>query len=368
MNCPGSVNLIASLNLPETSSAYADEGTRAHTLAEKVLRAGRSKVSPTLDSIKGTAEDIELMAAVNTYLADVWSLIDKNAVQTTLLVEHKFHLTDVSEECFGTCDAVAYDRKRNQLFVWDYKHGAGVKVEAEGNPQLLYYALGAYKHFENEQIDEVILTIVQPRCEAEEGPIRRWAVDPLELLAFGDDLREAVAATKSADAPLADGEWCKFCPVKAHCSRLEGAARALAHDEFGDVTMPEPSTLSPEELARRLDNVAALMTYARALKAYAFAEAERGRAPAGWSLQPKMARRKWKDEDKARSALRDGVESWMWAEFLTLKSCAQIEKLLGKKLFDEVAGEHVLKESSGMKLVKISSDGKIADPFDDFAE
>jgi hypothetical protein len=369
MNCPGSIKLIASLDLPNTSSAYADEGTRAHAVAESCLRGGESRVSATKYGLKPTTDDIELTAAVNTYLADVWAEFGKNKTACTLLIEHKFHLTDVSEECFGTCDAVLYNRATAQLFVWDYKHGAGVRVDAENNPQLLYYALGALKQFEGECIEEVILTIVQPRCECEEGPIRRWSTDMLELLAFEDELKEAVEATKRPDAPHCGGDWCRFCPAKALCPQLERDALALSLDEFGDVFMPDPSAMTPEELARRLDKVAALMTYARALKAFAFAEAERGRAPNGWGLKPKMARRKWTDEDKARAALRSGTDSFMWGEFVALKSCAQIEKLLGKKHFENLAGTYVSKESSGNKLVKVGADGAtIADPFDDFSE
>jgi len=36
-NCPGSVNLIAKCNVPDTSSVYADEGTAAHELLEQCL-------------------------------------------------------------------------------------------------------------------------------------------------------------------------------------------------------------------------------------------------------------------------------------------------------------------------------------------
>ena len=50
------------------------------------------------------------------------------------------------------------------MHVIDYKHGLGILVSAEDNPQMKCYALGALELFDDiYDIDTVSMTIYQPR-------------------------------------------------------------------------------------------------------------------------------------------------------------------------------------------------------------
>ena len=52
------------------------------------------------------------------------------------------------------------------LHIIDFKYGRGVLVEAENNPQMMLYALGALHVYDSlYDITEVAMTVYQPRRE-----------------------------------------------------------------------------------------------------------------------------------------------------------------------------------------------------------
>ncbi len=375
MACPGSVALIdqayrSGAISRDASSAYADEGTRAHKLAEDILRAGL--VAPSLEIVKSLDSELgktkadEMLACVKTYVSDVWHAFNyggptERAGEIVFKVEHKLQL-DMGEDLFCTCDCYLYKEATRTLWVWDYKHGAGKPVDAEGNVQLLYNALGALGELQGRVVSDVVLTIVQPRCDHVDGPVRRWEVSLLELLDFEDELRQTVELIKAGNTYLHAGKHCQFCPVKFNCPELHKNALMVAGDEFevlekGGIhtPLPEPSCLTSEELGKRLTFIAWLQVYAGGLYTYAMREAERGRCPEGWKLVEKRARRKWIDEEKARGEI---VQSWGATNTLQLKSPAQVEKFVGKGKFSTYAERLVKAESSGLKLVPASDKAK----------
>lgn len=71
-------------------------------------------------------------------------------------------------EGFGTCDCIMIGG--DTLSITDYKHGKGVPVSAENNPQMRLYALGALKRYKpvyGGSIKKVCMTIDQPRIQTE---------------------------------------------------------------------------------------------------------------------------------------------------------------------------------------------------------
>lgn len=63
---------------------------------------------------------------------------------------------------FGTGDCLIIANKT--LYIIDLKYGRGVLVDAEDNPQMMLYALGALNIFDAlYDIEEVEMTIFQPR-------------------------------------------------------------------------------------------------------------------------------------------------------------------------------------------------------------
>ena len=77
---------------------------------------------------------------------------------------------DYVPEAFGRCDCVMLGG--DTLVITDYKHGKGVPVSAERNPQMMLYALGAIKLYRplfGDTIRQVEIYIDQPRLNSYEG-------------------------------------------------------------------------------------------------------------------------------------------------------------------------------------------------------
>lgn len=339
--CPGSVRQSA--GIANTSSAYAEEGTNAHSLAAHCLTNAlyaSSMIGAKMACDHGARFSVtaEMAEAVDVYLEAVYELTLAGAA---LHVEQRFDLSSVHPGCFGTADAVIWDEHEKLLTVMDYKHGAGIPVNVFGNPQLRYYALGALLSL-GYPANKVKLVIVQPRCDHPDGPIRSQTIDALDLLDFCGDLINFAKATEAPDAPLHPGEHCRFCPAgKTNaCPEIKNKAQAIAKTVFQPAV-----SYDPLELARCLDAREGMKAWLKNLDEFAYAEAEAGRCPPGYKLVEKLARRKWApgvEEMLAENATPDE-----WFEPRKVKSPAQIEKIIGKK----AVLPNTVKESAGHVLV-----------------
>ena len=344
--CPGSVRECS--KVPNRESSYAAEGTAAHDLAAKILKRslGTGDYAPSED----------VAEAVQVYVDYVRSLVLK---ADTLLIEQGFHLKELHPDLYGTADAVVWKPAEKHLHVIDYKHGAGVLVDVNGNPQLRYYALGALLS-SGFPATKVTTTIVQPRCPHPDGAIRSETFDAFDLLDWAADLVDAVKRTEDPNAPLNSGDHCRFCPATAVCPAVHERATALAQLEFSpSAAVPCGTQAVPYDAARlkqALDARPMLRAWLTALDEFAYAEAMAGRLPAevGYKLVEKRANRKWIDEELAAVALRKGgLKDEQIFETPAIKSSAQVEKLVGKKGFKEIEADYVTKESSGFTLVPV---------------
>lgn len=215
--CPGSVRL--SDGIPSTTSIYAAEGTLAHEMAEKWLRSGSVSAPPDCSH--------EMAQNISVYV----DFVRREKRDDVLFLEHKFDLSRLHPGLFGTADAVIYDSANKILKVIDLKYGAGVPVEAVGNVQLQYYGLGAMLSL-GFVVKEIQLTIVQPRCDHPDGPIRTWDFDAVRMIDFMADLMEAAMRTEKEDAPLFAGSHCKFCPAAAICPSSKRPHKSLREKNF----------------------------------------------------------------------------------------------------------------------------------------
>ena len=97
MRCLGSLALESTQ--PDKSSAFAEEGTRAHALAETLLNSRLSGNAMIMD-----VPDAEMMDYVLRYVDTVWSLAEGNELMVEQRVDFS-HIVGV-ENSFGTADAV----------------------------------------------------------------------------------------------------------------------------------------------------------------------------------------------------------------------------------------------------------------------
>jgi Protein of unknown function (DUF2800) len=335
MTCPGSVREVARRPAPPTSKA-ASAGTHAHAWCELMLqrreRMTDEHVGMTangrVDEPPLTREDVD---AINVYIDHVEQFAALPDAE--LEVERRLQLTEIDAELFGTNDACVYLAEMKHLHVFDYKHGASVVVRVENNPQLLYYAYGAWMGYREAGVERITLHVVQPRAAGD--AIKSFDVDPFELVEWSYALEKAAKATRAPDAPLVPGEHCRstFCANAPFCEALRSKAQAAATDGFGKTV--DPVTLAPDELGTRLRDVRILKAYIAALEDYADREAFAGRPPKGWKLVQGSGRRVWSpdksEQDIATAIARvsNAVDPWE----KSLLSVAAAEKALGKKTF-----------------------------------
>ena len=348
MACPGQPALAATV--PSESSRYADEGTDAHWLAQGIITGEFVDTFDKLVGPKGNPVTPEMVDAVMVYVAAVQAEV---AEGDDWAVEQRLHYSD---DVWGTADFVRYRPSTGELLVADYKHGQGVAVEVENNPQALIYGLMKAKNLRNRGVSSVTLMIVQPRCPHPDGPVRRWTFHGVDFLEFEDRLADAVAATRAPDAPLVAGDHCRWCPAKAICPALRAATMEAARQEFAPGLPYDPAAL-----AKALDSIPLLETWIKATREFAYAEAIEGRVPAGWKLVEKRATRKWRDENSAAAMLELLMMPDEIYEPRTLLSPAKIEKALGKGGKEKIAMWTVA-ESSGLTLVHESDKRPAATP------
>lgn len=335
MNCPGSVALLATLPTPP-GSVYAEEGTRAHSWAELMLTQGERDASRLVgaDGEIGATLSADMAKHLQVYLDTFWQLADKPGAIWN--VEKKFQLTDIDPECFGTNDASVYTPDDGTLYVLDLKYGAGRSVFPAHNPQLLYYAYGAYTSYLEYPIHRIVLIIVQPRTADE--AVRQWECDPFYLVDWAMSLRTKVHETRKPNAPLNPGKWCDktFCAARATCPALKAVVESQAAEGFKAVDLSALATMSRDALAEALERADMLETWIKAIRDYATAEAAAGRAPTGWKMVAGMGRRSWKGEvaeaeiAAAIQKITNSVDPWQ----RSLISAPQAEKALGKRNFE----------------------------------
>lgn len=381
MACPGSVALC--LDLPDTSSEFADEGTDAHELASIVL-AGSGAAKDHLGRVlgKGNVVGLEMANAVQTYVDYVRDLVVSTGGQ--LLIEQRLPIGHLTGEpgAHGTSDAVVLTD--DELIVADLKYGRGVAVDAEGNPQLQIYALAALQEYEAlADFKTVRVAIHQPRLNA----VSEWAQPVEALRAFGERVAQAAAATRQPDAPLQPGEaQCKFCKAKATCPALASRVQAEIGASFEDLTTFDKATtqswvnrreqMTPDALGTALAAVDLIETWCKAIRAEVEARLLAGQAVPGFKLvQGKKGNRAWSDKEEAEALLKamrvkhDQMYDYSLISPTTAEKLAKAE-VIGPRQWPKVAA--LITQSEGKPSVAPESDKRpalnVSAVADDFAD
>jgi hypothetical protein len=220
--------------------------------------------------------------------------------------------------------------------VLDWKFGDGVVVDAVENAQLMFYAAAAMRTDELkwafDGVDEIECVIVQPPA------IRRWVTTVGRIKQFEHELVSAVKTALRDDAPLAQGDHCRWCAAKPICPQMTGAVdRAIKQQVIN---------MDVDTLAKYLHTADLLEDWIKDLRALAFGLLEQGATVPGYKIVQKQARRQWVDEANAAKVLgEDFVES-------VLLSPAQAEKLLKKRKLT-LPDDLVVSVSSGTTLAPV---------------
>lgn len=346
----------ATEGLPDQESTYAAEGTRAHEVCEHALRhclkyweAGRA--NPVLgESIRldGQPDDpAEMVRAANLYANFLHEQWIGFSCRPGVFIEQEVDVSRWVPDGFGTCDCLMIGG--GLLHIIDFKYGQGVPVSPVRNPQLMYYALGAYALFDGlENIDTVRMSIVQPRIQEEP---ETWELPLSDLLSWAREvLQPAAEMAWRGEGTFCPGEHCRFCKAHPGCRGWQEKYGPLA----GFESLPQPATLTDEELGEWLQKVEGLAAYARELEDYAQTALLEGRTLPGWKLVQGRSTRKWTDQDAAfRQMEADGIDEAMLYTRTPI-SLTAAEKMLGKKKFAEVMSAFITRAPGAPKLAKDS--------------
>ena len=339
LHCPPSARLCEGYD--DKGSNFAAEGTDAHALCEYKLRAalGMEAKDPTEDL---SWYDAEMEESANGYAAFVMELVEeakKNCSDLVVLIEQRLDYSRYVAEGFGTGDCVII--ADGTLHIVDFKYGRGILVEAEDNPQMMLYALGALELFDClYDIDTVSMTIFQPR----RGNVSTYTLPKADLYEWADTvLAPAAELAWSGEGEYHCGEWCQFCKAKADCRKRANANMELAKYEF-----KQPPLLTDEEVEEVLGRIDELIAWASDIRDYALQAAISGKHWTGYKLVEGRSNRKYTDERAVVAAVRAaGYDPY---EHKVLGVTA-MTTMLGKKQFNDILGGLVTKPQGKPTLV-----------------
>ena len=268
--------------------------------------------------------------------------IDPNA---ELLIEARLKLTEFIPEGFGSSDAVIIADKTLEVF--DLKYGKGVKVDAENNPQMMCYALGAYAGpAETYFIDKVQMTIIQPRLRH----VSSWEITELELVEWAYNvLKPAASRAFIGEGPQVPGDHCKFCKVAAKCRALAEHTLAISAQK------QEPGVMTLAEIAEILPHFSTIKSWMSSVEEYALKAALEGDEVPGFKVVEGRSIRKISNAAEAIARLDGaGIPSDNYLKPAELKTITDLEKTLTKKGFNTILGDLVIKPKDKPTLVENS--------------
>ena len=339
LHCPPSARLCESYD--DKGSDYAAEGTDAHALCEYKLRRalGMEAADPTENLTWFNEEMSDCAAGYAAYVLEQVEAAKQNCADPTVLIEQRVDFSRWVEGGFGTADCIIVADGILQII--DYKHGLGVLVSAEKNPQMMCYALGSLELFDGiYDIETVSMTIYQPRRDN----VSTYELSKDELYHWAEEtLKPAADLAFAGDGEFKCGDYCRFCKARNDCRARADANLELARYEF-----KLPPLLTDEDIEDILSKVDELVSWASDIKEYALQQAISGKEWSGWKLVEGRSNRRYTNETVVAGAVTDAGFDPYERKVLGVTA---MQKLLGKSRFDELLGLYIEKPQGKPTLV-----------------
>lgn len=339
LSCPPSAKLCAEVN--DEASPYAQQGTDAHELCEyKVLHAlGQDVRDPTenLDFFDKEMDDCTDLYC--EYVLEQYEKAKKFCTDPKVLVEQRLDFSKWVPDGFGTGDCLIIADRVLQIV--DFKYGLGVLVEAEDNPQMMCYALGALDTYDGiYDIETIEMTIFQPRRDN----ISTYSISKEKLLEWAETfLKPTAELAYNGEGEFSAGDHCQFCKVKATCRKRAEYNMELARYDF-----EEPTKLDNDEIAGILPKIDSLILWANDIKEYALQQALSGTRFKGYKIVEGKSNRKYTDENAVATVVENAGYDPYEKKLLGITA---MTSLLGKKNFDQLIGSLVYKPTGKPTLV-----------------
>ena len=358
LNCNPSARLELEFEDRETSAA--SEGTAAHALCEHKLKR---KLKLRSERPVSEYDNDEMEQYTDDYVDFVMGQVVRERrrdAETQVLIEQRLDFSCYVPDGFGTGDCVIVSKGR--LHIIDFKYGQGVLVEAEENPQMKLYALGALREFgEKYQIKKVKMTIFQPRREN----VSTWEITVARLKRWAEkDLRPKAERAFKGEGEYCPGEWCLFCKAAIKCRARAEEKLRLAQSEF-----KLPPLLTDAEIEDVLAKLPDIKKWAEEIQEYALQAALAGKQWRGFKLVEGRSVRKYADEDAVIKAAQSAGYTDIFKK--TLLTITEMERLMGKQEFAKILGGLVVKPAGKPTLVADTDKREaisVSDPKNEFNE
>ena len=357
---------------PTTYSPYAEEGTEAHALAEIKLSYMLGKISvekyeTEFENFKLTSKfyNAEFNEYVNKYCNEVMTIIkeDYKDEKVQVELESKVEFSDIVENGSGTSDVLIIGR--NFVHVVDLKYGKGVPVSAIGNSQLRLYALGAIrKHMRDGIFTEARMTIIQPRLD--DASTDYVAVQTLNDWAQ-NYVKPRAAMAIAGQGEFVAGDHCKFCKLKGKCQARSDKQLEVAKAEFDAVVVDdqilEPKNMTPEALSRIMTIAPKFIAWFNDVQSYVKSQMIHNNLKIpGFKVVEGRSTRIMTDPDAIVTKLHEaGFTEEECLERPKILGITALEKNVGKKLFNQLCGDYIIKPSGAPTVVPESDSREAID-------
>jgi antitoxin component of MazEF toxin-antitoxin module len=346
LNCTAAPRLEAGVE--DRGSSFAEEGTLAHAYCARKLKQYLGQDTTAEDAEIAELNDKyhtgEMDEYTDTYVAIVLEKLNEARQMVSdaqLLVEVRLDFGKHIPDAFGTSDAVII--ADGVMEVIDFKYGKGVRVDADNNPQMMIYALGAYELMSFEyDIRTVRMTIVQPRLDN----LSEFEMGVDDLMVWTDTiLKPRAEEAYSGKGHQMPGEWCRFCKVKSQCRALaENCVKAVNSD---------PSLLTRQEIEQHiLPLLPTVKSWLSGMEEYTLEQALAGVKYEGYKLVEGRSVRRISDPKAVMETLQgEGYDEADYLKPTELRTITDLEKLVGKKKFTALCGDSIVKPQGKPTLV-----------------
>lgn len=344
-NCPGSVFLEQEVG-PQPQSDAAEEGTRAHEIAEIALHDFlQHKVEGTdadarMNAIVGEDDKVE---AAYRYAAAAWEQGLQGSVTGKVFGFEEEVTLDEGLEMGGSCDfwcVYIDDRGKRVCYLLDYKYGFGY-VDAD-SAQLALYATAMRKECRamGKDLDYVRVAIFQPR--AGDPAYREKKHTSAQLDAWEKKFYKAATQIFIKKKPTYKvGAWCRYCRARGICEKYLATTEnntQLKLIQADTITLPTPERISDADISRILKHKEDIEGFLKACYNYAYLRGKRGENIPGFKIVHTRTRRKWHDqaEEVAKTLMQWEIEPYKQPDLINI---TEAEKALTKKHGKDRASE-----------------------------
>ena len=342
LNCTPSARLEREFD--DNSGEAAAEGTAAHALSEhKLRRALKLRSKKPVSKYDSDEMDNHTDGYVE-FVLEIIEQAKQTCIDPKVLIEQRLDFSKYVPDGFGTGDCLVI--ADGTLHIIDFKYGQGLLVEAEDNPQMKLYALGALELFDGiYDITAVSMTIYQPRREN----VSTHTVFKESLYQWADEVLQPLAQLAfEGSGEYCCGEWCRFCRAAVKCRTRAEEKLKLTQLEFA-----LPPLLTDAEIEDILAKLDELTAWANDIRVYALEAAiHHGKHWNGFKLVAGRSNRKYADEDAvAETAKAAGYRDIYRQSLITI---TEMERLMGKPKFNEILGSLIEKPPGKPSLVPLS--------------